>query len=401
MGFFICADTIILSLLLNSALKADSYPSLKKPFTASQQYSKTETIFRLVILFIVFLVFLSALELIMNAAKQLGTGLTQYLFTLTFNPIISIFIGVLLTAVLQSSSTITSGMVALVASGTVSLENAVPVVIGANIGTTLTATMVSFANFSSKKEFCKGFVTACEHAFFNLLTALILVPIEWQFGLLSKLASSLSGIISGAIGEETWTRFLFSGLVRPFTLMLDEYMLTQPWLILGASVFTLFVSIQVFTGILKGLVITPKWEKRKAAMFDNPYKAMITGIGLTAAIHSSSVVTSLVTMLAASNKIAARKVFPILLGANLGTTFTAFFASISRSEAAIALALTHVFFNLFGVLLFAPFSPLKDIPVYLSKRLASLTVSNRLYALVYLLSLYFVLPFLVIYLLEI
>jgi sodium-dependent phosphate cotransporter len=102
--------------------------------------------------------------------------------------------------------------------------------------------------------------------------------------------------------------------------------------------------------------------------------------------------------LVAANKLSIKKAFPFVMGANIGTTITALIASVSKSEAALSIALAHVLFNIVGVLIFFPIPAVRNIPVHLARYLGSLTVRNRLVGLVYIMLTFFLIPFILIYL---
>ena len=99
------------------------------------------------------LLFLFALEMMVSSLSHLGKDLSDTILLATTNPFIGLFIGLLLTAILQSSSTISALVVAMVASGSLTLESAIPIIMGANIGTTITAMIVSLGFIPKKKEF--------------------------------------------------------------------------------------------------------------------------------------------------------------------------------------------------------------------------------------------------------
>src|SRR5690606_11334052 len=87
-----------------------------------------------------------------------------------------------------SSSATTSIAVTLVASGSISLTQAIPIIMGANIGTTLTSALVSLSFMNKKKEFRRGFSAAAFHGIFNILIVVILFPLEYFYGVLSTLS---------------------------------------------------------------------------------------------------------------------------------------------------------------------------------------------------------------------
>ena len=95
--------------------------------------------------FLALLLFIFAIDLLTVAMGKLNNEVGLEILQITSNPFISLFIGLLVTALIQSSSTVTASVVAIVASGNLTLQQAVPLVLGANIGTTLTSTLVSFS----------------------------------------------------------------------------------------------------------------------------------------------------------------------------------------------------------------------------------------------------------------
>jgi sodium-dependent phosphate cotransporter len=132
-------------------------------------------------------------------------------------------------------------------------------------------------------------------------------------------------------------------------------------------------------------------------VFNSPVASLLWGTGFTAAIHSSSTATSLIVPLVAADKLSIKKAFPFVMGANVGTTITALIASVSKSEAALSIALAHVLFNIIGVIIFFPIPVIRNIPVHLARYLGSLTVKNRLVGLVYIVLTFFLIPFILIY----
>ena len=84
--------------------------------------------------------------------------------------------------------------------------------------------------------------------------------------------------------------------------------------------------------------------------------------------------------------------FAVTLGANVGTTVTALLASLAGNLAAVTVALVHLLFNISGILVIYPFGPLRRIPIYLARQLAIRTSQRRIYALYYMLGIFFVLP---------
>ena len=124
--------------------------------------------------------FLVGINGMSSAIKNMGSEVADSIFTTTSNPLVALFIGVFSTVLFQSSSTTTSLIVGLVSSGSLSLAGAVPMIMGANIGTTVTNTIVSVGHINQGKEFRRAFAASTVH-FFNILAVLILFPLEMAF----------------------------------------------------------------------------------------------------------------------------------------------------------------------------------------------------------------------------
>jgi sodium-dependent phosphate cotransporter len=131
-------------------------------------------------------------------------GLLDTFFSATENPFIALMVGILATALVQSSSVTTSMIVAFVAApgDPLPIANAVPMVMGANIGTTVTNMIVSMAHMGRKEEFRRAFGVATCHDFFNLMAVAIFLPLELATGYLQRTAMALSSMLTGIGGVE-------------------------------------------------------------------------------------------------------------------------------------------------------------------------------------------------------
>ena len=152
-----------------------------------------------VALIYVFLVGVSSLE---AGIKIMGADTQERLFSAVSNPIAGLSIGILGTVLVQSSSASTAVIVGLVASGALGVDDAVPMVMGANIGTTVTNTLVSLGHVRQSAEFKRAFAAATVHDFFNVLAVALLLPIELITGLVSSIAEAISEQLVGAAGSE-------------------------------------------------------------------------------------------------------------------------------------------------------------------------------------------------------
>lgn len=342
--------------------------------------------------------FVLALDLMISSLQHLGGSVAETIITATANPFTALFIGLLITAMIQSSSTTTSMVVALVASGSISLHNAAPIVMGANIGTTITSTIVALGFINKKKEFRRAVAAGTYHDAFNILTVLILFPLEYYYGFLSTLSSHVARYFQPAFaaGARTiipnWS--LFGSLV-------DWFIESVPGFLAAVLSFVLlFTSILLFRRLISNLLLAESPERFSRFFFKNQGKSFLWGIVTTAAIRSSTITTSVVVPIVAKRIVSLRKAFPFILGANIGTTITAFLAAIlnANTTSAISIAIVHILFNLLGVLLFFPIPLLRQFPLQLARRLGTLTMRFRLAGLLYVLTVFFLVPFSLIYL---
>ena len=144
--------------------------------------------------------FLVSVGLMGSALKGYGKGFAAQLIETTSNPFIGLFIGILATSLIQSSSTTTSIVVGMVASNVLTVHNAIPIIMGANIGTTVTNTLVSLGHVSRRDEFRRAISAATVHDFFNLICVAFLFPLEQATGYLEKLAGLMKDAFKGVGG---------------------------------------------------------------------------------------------------------------------------------------------------------------------------------------------------------
>lgn len=341
--------------------------------------------------------FLFSIHLLGAAFTNIGKPTADSFLNAVDNPFISLFIGLLITAIIQSSSTTTSMIVAVVATGSLSLSNAVPMVMGANIGTTLTSTLVSLGYLNRNKAFNRAIAAGSLHDFFNILLTCILFPLEYFYGFLTQLSTEFTDLLtsSSAIHHfADWPLEIFS--MQPLSDFLI-HTISAPWILILIAFILLYFAINLFSKVIYRLLIGKSENKLNAYIFDNPYKSFGWGLLITAAIQSSSVTTSLTVPLVATGRISVKKVLPFIIGANLGTTITALIAAIFKSEAAISLAFAHFFFNAIGVVLFLPIPWMRKILLSLSLLLGKLTMEYKVIGFLYIILTFFLIPFLLIY----
>jgi sodium-dependent phosphate cotransporter len=358
----------------------------------------------------IFFVFLLSIEIMVGTLRLFSHQAAQEVFALTNNPFVSIFIGLLVTSIVQSSSTTTSLTVALVASDTLQISQAVPIILGANVGTTLTSTLVSLGHISSKKEFRRAIAAGSLHDLFNICALIIIFPIEYYTHFLSKGAEILLHHLPIAANDDPNLEGNY--LVRHLSNWIVESGKDYPFLLLLCAISFLFFSLRSFAKILERSMFKQGIHSKKikaetqegqegssllTLLFGNKWKSFFSGLLLTSAIQSSSVTTSLIVPLVAKGRVNLPVAFPFIIGANIGTTITGLLAALFKSETALVIAFVHILFNVFGglIFLFMPF--LKMLPLYFSEKLGELAQKNRLFGFVYILVIFFILPFLLIY----
>jgi len=339
--------------------------------------------------------FLFAIQLMSGSLAVIAKDFAKEIVYATSNPFIGLFIGLLATAILQSSSTTTSMAVAAVAVGALSLQAAIPIIMGANLGTTITSTIISLSFVTKTKEFQKAFAAGTVHDFFNILIIIIVFPLEYYYGLLSGISTRLTSLIhlnSKVSGNTKFFLFDLFDYAQNFLITNLGEIIT-----LVVSVVLIFAIVKIISNLLYNQLIGNSRIQFKNIVFNSSFRSFGWGFLFTSIIQSSSLTSSLIVPLAATKKIHLRRAFQFILGANLGTTITAIVASLFKSEAAISLAIAHFMFNLIGVILFLFVPFLSSLPTYFSKSLASLAAKYRLAAFVYILVIFFLLPFTLIY----
>jgi sodium-dependent phosphate cotransporter len=352
---------------------------------------------RVLLLVLILFVFLVSLNLMSGGFKLLGKDTAEQIIAITSNPFIGLFVGLLATALVQSSSTTTSMIVAIVASGSLTLQNAVPMIMGANIGTSVTSTIVALGHVPRRIEFQKAISSATVHDFFNLMVVAILFPIEYYTHALSSAGAALAHVFytEGANGAKMFS--ILGVTVKPAAKALMSLLGSNAAIIIPVSIIILFASLRAFSVSLKKILIGKSEKNLQKYIFGSPFKSLLWGTGLTAAVQSSSVTTSLIVPLVATDKVDLRKAFPFLMGANIGTTVTALLAAVSQTEAALAVALCHLLFNVTGVLFLFPIRAIRNIPIWMSETLGYYAGKRRMVGVAYIVITFFLIPFTLIY----
>lgn len=349
-----------------------------------------------------FLVGVGALEAGIGA---LGSGVVDSVFTVVASPFAGLAAGVLATVLVQSSSVTTSTIVGLVGAGVLPVGAAVPMVMGANIGTTVTNTLASLGHLRQGAYFQRAFAAATIHDYFNLLAVAVLFPLELAFGLVSRVASWLASTIGGDLPEAGDSSPIKSAIKVPIEWIggliqnwgLDS---ARPAILLLFGVALIFAGLWVIAHQMKGLMSgSIESAINRVLGKGGGVLALIVGLLITVAVQSSSITTSILVPLAAAGVLTLRNVFPVTLGANVGTTVTALLASTAiGTHDALEIALAHTTFNVFGILIFYPYPKLREIPIWLATRTASIATRHKTLVLVYVVGLFIVAPLVILFL---
>ena len=321
------------------------------------------------------------------------------LFAFASNPFAGLVIGTVATALIQSSSTVTSIIVGLVAGG-LPVSIAVPMVMGANIGTSITNTIVSLGHVRAKEEFKRAFSAATVHDFFNLLSVVIFLPLEMAFGILEKMGSWLSSLFYGS-GDASMKSFNFvkaatAPLVDSFKgvakSMGDQVGGT---LLIVFGIVLIFVSITLIGKLLKQLMVGKAKDIMHTAIGRGPVSGIASGTVVTVLVQSSSTTTSLMVPLAGSGSFKLRDIYPFTLGANIGTCVTAVLAATAvtgNAQAALQIAFIHLTYNVLGVVVIYGIPVLRRLPIKSAQWLGATAAENKIAALGYIVGVFFLVP---------
>lgn len=355
-------------------------------------------VLRVLALIALLYVFLLAIALMGTAFKTFGKSFSEALITGTTNPVIGLMIGLLATSLIQSSSGTTSIVVGLVAADALTVPGAIPIIMGANLGTTVTNTIVAMGSMGNRAEFRRAFAGATMHDFFNLMTILILFPLEQATHFLEKTAIWLSGHMVGAEGLEFHSPV--KAVTKPVAgwlkhLVIDDWGLAKvagAILLLVFALACLFLALAGLTRVMRHVVVSRAEGAFGRMLKKSSLLGMLLGLVVTVAVQSSSITTSLLVPLIGAGIIPLESALTVTMGANVGTTVTALLASMTGNPAAVTVALVHLLFNLSGILIIYPVPRIRRIPIQLARALATATSHNRMIALYYMLGVFFILP---------
>ncbi len=356
--------------------------------------------------------FLIGVESLAAGIKGLGKGVMDAYLGDALSPILGLIGGILATTLVQSSSVTTSLIVGMVGSGQLSVASAVPMIMGANIGTTVTNTIASLAHAGRTAEFRRAFAAATCHDFFNFLSVAVLLPVElitraiFGRGLLEAGAGAIATWVTGAQGAKYDSPI--KGAIKAGVHVVEDGVGTLAESPKVIAIVTAVVGCVIIYGALAGIVRTMRaLVLSRMEAYVNRFLGsggpvgIVVGLVLTVMVQSSSITTSVMVPLAGAGLVTVMQILPITIGANIGTTVTALLASMVVSgEAAMAarqIALVHLLFNLAGTLIWYAPPPLRMTSVRLAHRLAAIAARSKKAAVAYVLLIFYGLPALIFF----
>lgn len=394
--------------------------------------------------------FLFGLDLLGTGAKVMSGCRAGTLFGDDTNPIAGLMIGILATVLLQSSSTTTSIIVSLVGD-TISVQQGIYMIMGANIGTSVTNTIVAMGQMGDGDQLERAFSGATVHDMFNFLSVGVLLPLEVITGYLDELTGAMvknaevkdgdkwegpvkkiveplgkrviieNKKVTNAIakgdadcedfypnsceGNPTYTscggKFglikceddgdfcpaFFSESATPE----DDKVSGGVCFFLGIMI--LFVCLLGIVAILQKMLLGMSTRIVYKATDVNGYLAIAIGAGITMLVQSSSITTSTLTPLVGMGALRLEQMLPLTLGANIGTTVTGLTsAMVSDNIDSLQVALAHLFFNITGIIIWYPIPFMRQVPLYAARRLGRATRIWRGFPLVYIFIMFVVIP---------
>ena len=333
--------------------------------------------------------------------KLFGKEFSQKILEATSSPLIGLFIGILATTIVQSSSTTTSIVIGMVAAEAIGVRSAIFMIMGANIGTTVTAKLVSLGHITRKAEFRRAFAASSVHDTFNLITVSLLYPLEYYFHILEHAATWMGRVfvdVTGITKPENYLKKITTPTIEGLADLLGK----DPRLVLLVSVVITFFMLWGIVKLLQSLVLKKLESFFDTYIFRNLAMSFTVGLILTVMVQSSSITTSLIVPLAGAGVLRLQQIFPFTIGSNIGTTITGLLAALAVAGqpgidpklvlAGSTVAFAHFLFNASGAVIFLPFRRIREIPVHVAEWLAEVCLKNRIIPIVFIVLVFYLIP---------
>ncbi|MEU1541240.1 Na/Pi symporter [Actinacidiphila glaucinigra] len=347
-----------------------------------------------------------AVSIISRGFAGLGSDAAHTMFAFAAHPWVGLSVGVLGTVLIQSSTTTTAIAVTAVGSGALPIEGAIPVILGANVGTTVTTSLVALTFIADRSKFRRALGASTVHDFYNWLALLIFFPIELIWHPLEHISGTLTNALYGADWLPNPAHFNF---IRAATRPVEHGVIQTTshvsstlgplfTIVIGAAL--ILVAVRYLGKLLKLLMVGKARDILIKAVGRNAYLAMASGMGVTVVTQSSTITTSVLVPFAGTGILTPAQVYPVVVGSNLGTTFTVVFAAFAGvgPDAKIGLqaAFVHLVYNLVAIVAIYVIPLLRPVPLYCAENLARIAAKHRWVLAVYLGTVFIALPALVI-----
>ena len=364
---------------------------------------RKSSMLRLGALLVLLYAFLVGITVLSGAVKSLGSGvISPEVMASVSNPFVGLILGVLATTLVQSSSVTTSLVVGLVGGGMLSVEMAIPMIMGANIGTTVTSSIAALGHVGNRVEFRRAFAAATCHDFFNYLAVIVLLPLELMTGYLQRLSLIIAGWFEAGSTEKYKSPFKASlkacyKAIKGFVNDRFEEPGTSAKVLLAVvGLIIIFICLVLIVKVMRNLVLDRMQSLLSNALDSSIIVGLFAGAVLTVAAQSSSITTSVMVPLAGAGLITLRQTLPLVLGANVGTTVTALIAAVAvvgdQAMAARQIAMVHLLFNLTAITLIFSIPRAADVPIRMAQRLAMVADKSKRWAFAYIIGMFYGVP---------
>ncbi|KRY70016.1 Sodium-dependent phosphate transport protein 2A [Trichinella pseudospiralis] len=433
----------------------NQYDTSTKRWKDLSTKTKIQKIIRTIILLILLLAclyfFICSLDLMTDGFKLLGGHTIADAFrsnTILKSPVAILMIGIVVTAILQSSSTVTSIAVVMVGAEAFTVEQAYYVIMGSNVGTAVTSTIVALFSSGDRGRFEKAFAAAVIHDLYNWMGVVVLFPLEvitsalfGQGAIVSLTGLMVKNLEPGTLQDSEF----FQKIIDPFTHLIfqadDEvltnrslgivtnqsvvkricydslnhspFVLNLDWPDTSIGGLLLFISLVLLICCLSGMVkvlnqllgggmqrILQKslnFQLRGRWSWATGYVCILLGAMVTLVVQSSSIVCSTMIPLVALDVLSLERFWVYEVGADVGTTGTAIFAALATEtlKTPLQLAFCHFCFNFISIFLFYSIPPVRRIPLAAAAFLGRTSARYRWFAFVYIFGTFIIFPLIV------
>lgn len=347
-----------------------------------------------------------AVSIISRGFAGLGGDAAHSMFAFAAHPWVGLSVGVLGTVLIQSSTTTTAIAVTAVGAGALPIRGAIPVILGANVGTTVTTSLVALTFIGNRTEFRRALGASTIHDFYNWLALLIFFPLELIWHPLERISGALTDALYGTGWLPDPARFNFvraatrpveNGVIRA-TSHLSSTLGPLFTIVIGAIL--ILVAVHFLGKLLKLLMVGRARDILTKAVGRNSYLAMASGMGVTVLTQSSTITTSVLVPFAGAGILTPAQIYPVTVGANLGTTFTVVLAAFAvvGQDAKIGLqaAFVHLIYNVFAIIVIYVIPVLRPVPLFCAQTFARIAAGHKWIVALYLITVFIALPALVI-----